>query len=1083
MKQIVKFAVSNPVTICMVVLAILLLGKISYDQLSVDLLPDLNNPRLFIELKAGERPPEEMEKQFVKNMESLAIRQSDVTQVSSVIKAGSARITVEYAWTKDMDEAFLDLQKAMNPLAQNKDITELKITQHDPNQSPVVLVGLSHQTITDMAELRKVAESYIRGELIRVEGVADVTLSGDEVSTLIIRTNPYKLDAFGLTVNDIASKIQGNNQSISGGRVSEMGLQYLVKSSGMFATESDFENLIVGYKAIGGQTAAGAAQGGTAGSSQPAASGAVASGSGDKAPVFLCEVADVKFENARPENIVRINGERSIGLSVYKEMRFNTVKVVDGVVNQLGVIGQALPGYRFEVITNQGTFIKNAIGEVKESAVMGIILAVIILFVFLRRFGTTLIVSMAIPISIVATFNLMYFNHLTLNIMTLGGLALGAGMLVDNAIVVIESIFRNQEKGMSVREAAITGTSEVAGAVIASTLTTVVVFLPIVYLHGATGELFKDQAWTVTFSLVSSLFVAILVIPMLYDRIAGRKKDADLSPRLTRGRKSTGCIETDTSEKGRIEDNIETGGIQEVPLRSRVERGNGIQLKGYSRLIRYLLRKRWMVIGGATLLIIAAAGLVPFIGTEFMPKAESKTFAAVIKLPEGTRLERTASAVEGLESLLRNISGDSLCILYSHIGPGSGSENDIFEGENTAVMKVRLSPACPLQPDAVMAQFIAATDNTEGLEITLKQDENSLSNLLGSEGAPIVVEVKGEELDELATLTDEVVEKMQTVGGLYNIQSSIEDGAPEVTISVDRTVAGIHNLSAQTVIDQLKQQLSGLESGKMEYRGEMRDILIRVPDITLSGLENLIIKNGDKQFRLGEIATITHSQAPKEIFRRGQNRISQVMANMDDGLSLDKQAARLRTTLAEIPLPDKYTITVTGEEEKRQESLDSLLFALALSVILVYMVLASQFESLLHPFTILLTIPLAVVGAILLFFLTGTTINMMGVIGIVMLGGIAVNNSIILVDRINQLKLRMPLVDAIVDAGQQRIRPILMTTLTTILALLPLTFGFGEGASLRSPMAVAVIGGLLTSTVMSLVVIPCVYLVFERMKR
>lgn len=1053
MKNIVKFAVSNPVTICMVVLAILLLGKISYDQLSVDLLPDLNNPRLFIELKAGERPPEEIEKQFVKNMESMAIRQSDVTGVSSVVKAGSARITVEYAWTKDMDEAFLDLQKAMTPLSQDKNITELKITQHDPNQAPVVLIGLSHQNITDMAELRKVAESYIRNELIRLEGVADVTLSGDEVSTLTVRTDPYKLDAFKLTINDLASKIQANNQSVSGGRVSEMGLQYLVKSSSLFATESDFENLIVGYKPVSAQAGSGAA-------ASDASSGSVSGGT-DKAPIFLKEVAEVQFENARPENIVRIDGERSIGLSVYKEMRFNTVKVVDGVIRQLGLIEQALPGYRFQVITNQGTFIKNAIGEVKESAVMGIILAVIVLFVFLRRFGTTLIVSMAIPISIVATFNLMFFNHLTLNIMTLGGLALGAGMLVDNAIVVIESIFRNQEKGMSVKDAAITGTSEVAGAVIASTLTTIVVFLPIVYLHGATGELFKDQAWTVTFSLVSSLFVAILVIPMLYDRIAGRKQPAACSPDSAQDRMETVGASTGEGVAGQ---------------------GKSIRLTGYSRLIRKLLNHYWMVIVAAVLLIVVAGLLTPFIGTEFMPKAGSKTFSVVVKLPEGTRLERTVSTVEGLEDKLRAVSGDSLCTIYSHVGPGSGSENDIFEGENTAVMKVLLSSSCPLPPDEVMAGFVAVTDNTEGMEITLKQDENSLSSLLGSEGAPIVVEIKGEELDELAVLTEEVKERMSSVGGLYNIQSSIEDGAPEVTIAVNRTVAGIHNLSVQTVIEQLKQQLSGLESGKMEYLGEMRDILIKVPDISLNDLNTVVIKNGEKEFRLQEIADITHSQAPKEIFRRGQNRISQVMANMDDGLSLDKQAARIREAVSDIELPDKYSITVTGEEEKRQESLDSLLFALALSVILVYMVLASQFESLLHPFTILLTIPLAVVGAILLFFLTGTTINMMGVIGIVMLGGIAVNNSIILVDRINQLKQNLPLVDAIVEAGQQRIRPILMTTLTTILALLPLTFGFGEGASLRSPMAIAVIGGLLTSTVMSLIVIPCVYLVFEKMK-
>ena len=509
MKNIIKFAVGNPVTISMFVLAILLLGKISYDQLSVDLLPDLNNPRLFVELKAGERPPEEIEKLFVKNMEAMAIRQSDVTQVSSVIKAGTARITVEYAWNKDMDEAFLDLQKAMNPLVQNKEITEFKITQHDANTSPVMLIGMSHQSITDMAELRKIAESYIRNELIRLEGVAEVTLSGEEMNNLTIQTDPYKLDAFQLKIEDISSRIEANNQSISGGQVSELGLQYLVKSSSLFNTEEDFENLIVGYKSVEKQ--------------ESSANTSEAASSGDKSPIFLKEVATVKFENARPENIVRINGKRSLGLSVYKEMRFNTVKVVDGVSRQLEVIESALPGYHFQVISNQGTFINSAIGEVKSSAILGIVLAIFVLFVFLRRMGTTLIVSLTIPISIVATFNLMFFNGLSLNIMTLGGLALGAGMLVDNAIVVIESIFRNQEKGLNIKEAVITGTSEVANAVIASTLTTIVVFLPIVYLHGASGELFKDQAWTVTFSLLSSLFIALLVIPMLYVRLSGKK--------------------------------------------------------------------------------------------------------------------------------------------------------------------------------------------------------------------------------------------------------------------------------------------------------------------------------------------------------------------------------------------------------------------------------------------------------------------------------------------------------------------------------------------------------------------------------
>ncbi|MDR3219824.1 MAG: efflux RND transporter permease subunit [Dysgonamonadaceae bacterium] len=1020
MKNIVKFAVNNPVTICMCVLALLLLGKISYDRLSVDLLPDLNNPRLFIEIKAGERPPEEIEKLFVENIESVAIRQSDVTQVSSVVQSGSARITVEYAWNKDMDEAFLDLQKAMNSFSRIEGITELKISQHDANMSPVILIALSHKHITDVSELRKIAENYIRNELVRLEGVADVTLTGEETTILSIKTDPYKLDAFGLSMEEIASRIQSNNQNISGGRVTEMGIQYLVKSVTLFASESDFENLIVGYKPVVPQT----------GTTTPV-------GETNSAPVFLREVASVAFENARPENIVRINGEKCIGLSVYKEMRYNTVKVVDEINRRLTLIGQALPGYEFKVITNQGTFIKQAIDELKQSAIIGVILAIIVLFFFLRRFGTTLIVSLAIPISIVITFNLMFFNGLTLNIMTLGGLALGAGMLIDNAIVVIESIFRNQEKGLHIKEASITGTAEVSGAVIASTLTTIVVFLPIVYLHGATGELFKDQAWTVTFSLISSLFVAVLVMPMFYNYLA---------------------------DKGKF-----------------MQENKSVQLPAYSRILRKLIQYRWMVVGTALLLVVLSAILIPFIGTEFMPKIEGRAFTVSVKLPEGVRLERTAATVANLEHLLTTIADDPQLTIYSHIGEGSGLEDAVFEGENTAMIKALLSPACAFSPETVIARFIETAGNADGMELTIHQEENSLSSFLGNESAPLVVEIKGEELDELTDIAAVVKSRVEQVDGVFNVKSSVEDGAPEITVSIDRTMAGIYNLSVATVIDQLKQQLSGQDAGQMEYRGETRNISIKIPDVSLNNLGAAVIKSNGKAFRLQEIASLEHTQSPKEIFRRNQSRICRIMADVHTGKSLDKIARDVRLAVKDIVLPNNYSIGVTGEEEKRQESMHSLSFALLLSIVLVYMVLASQFESLLHPFTILLTIPFAVVGAVLLFFITGKTVNMMGIIGVVMLVGIAVNNSIILVDRINQLKQKgFSLTDAIVEAGQQRIRPILMTTLTTILALLPLTFSLGEGSALRSPMAIAVVGGLITSTIMSLVVIPCVYYLLEQ---
>lgn len=1024
MKKLVSWAVGHPVTVTMAVLAILLLGKISYDRLSVELLPSMNSPRLFVEIDAGERPPEEIEKQFVSNMESQIARQSDVTSVSSVVKVGTARITVEYAWRKDMDEAYLDLEKAMSSFAQDDRVTDLRISQKDPTTAPIMILGFSNPDITDMAELRKVADSYVCNELMRVDGIADVSLAGDEFTNLVIEADPYKLEAFNITIDNISSRIQESNQRVTGGRITEQGAQYLVTGSNTLTDEAAFGNIIVGYR------------------NTEAEAGQVSEfQSASMAPIYLRDVATIHFENREPENIVRVNGKRSIGISVFKEMDYNTVKAVEGIRNSIDKICKSLPGYEIRVISDQATFINNSIGEVKNSALLGILLAVVVLFVFLRRVGTTLIVAVSIPVSIIATFSLMYFGGLTVNILTLGGLALGAGMLVDNSIVVIESIFRNQERGLSVRDAAVTGTSEVAGAVTASTLTTIVVFLPIVYLHGATGELFKDEAWTVTFSLISSLFVAILVIPTLYERLFGRKKA--------------------------------------VPMTNV----NSLNIKGYGLFLKKLVQKRWLVIACSLVLVVGTLFLLPFIGTEFMPKADDNTVNVKVRLAEGTSLERTSSTLESLENLVFDMTEDTACVIYTHIGPGASSQNMDFQGENTATMKIQLSKASLLTPDLLTEVLADYTNGVEGMELSFTQDDNSLNSMMGTQDAPLVVEIKGEDLDMLSVLTGNVLSAVDSIDCLYNIESSLAGGAPEIIITVDRALAGMNNINVSTVITQIQQHLAGREAGQMEYKGDMRDISIKVPGVSLAELSNLVITSGQKDFRLIELAQITESTAPKEVHRINQNRVTRVTADIDGSVSLDKAAQLTREAVSGIELPQNYSINVTGEEERRAESMNSLLLALVLSIILVYMVMASQFESLLHPFTILLTIPLALVGSVLLFLITGTTVNIMGVIGMVMLTGIAVNSSIILVDRIGQLRESgLSMIDAIAEAGQQRIRPILMTSLTTILALVPMALGIGEGASLSSPMAVAVIGGLTTSTLLSLIVIPCVYYVFESAK-
>ena len=1021
MKKLIQFAIGNPVTILMVVLAILLLGKISYDQLGVDLLPNMNSPKLFVEVTSGERPPEEIEKQIMESMESMAIRQRDVIRVSSVIRAGSAQMTVEYTWRKDMDEAFLDLQKALNPFSQNNNVDELRITQHDPNTAPVLLLGFSHNTITDMSELRKVAESYVRNELIRQEGVADVSLSGQEITELTISTDSYKLSAFNLSLDDIASRINASNQNLSGGRVTELGLQYMVKGVSTLRKEEDFQNLIVGYKNIEAAT-----QGSASNSS--------------KAPILLKDVATVEFVNRRPDNIVRINGVRCMGLSIYKETRFNTVTTVDQVTKVLPTIEKALPGYKLQIVSNQGKFIQDAISEVKDTALVGIILAIVVLFIFLRRIGLTLIVSAAIPISIIATFNLMYYNGLTLNIMTLGGLALGAGMLIDNAIVVIENIFRNQQKGMSVYDAVVTGTSEVAGAVTASTLTTIVVFLPIVYLHGVSGELFKDQAWTVAFSLFCSLFVAILVIPAFYNKIYGNNNN----------------------------NNNEEKKESAYP-----------KFKAYEYFIDLILRFKWIVIIASFILLGFTSLLIPQIGIDFMPRAESRYFTIDVKMPEGTRLERTSATMAGIEFMLFDLAGDSLCTIYSHAGPGAGLLTEPFEGEHTGQIKVILQPHHP-SSEQIISDIVLNTELIEGLELSFHQDETALSSLLGADGAPVVVEIKGEELEKISEITATVKERMENTPGLFNIVSSSENGAPELEVELDRVRIGMYNMTANSIVNQIQQQLAGREAGEVEFAGEMRPIVIKLPEISLSQLSMMPIRSGSMEFRLHELANIRTSVAPREIFRRNQARIGKVSANLDSDITLDQVSRAIISATDDIELPNNYTITVTGEEEKRQEAMTSLGFAMLLSIILVYMVMAAQFESLSHPFTILFTIPFALIGAVAAFWITNITINIMGIIGMVMLAGIAVNGAIILVDRINQIKRQgISRREAIISASSQRLRPIIMTAITTILALLPLAFGFGESASLRAPMAVAVIGGIITSTLLTLVLIPCMYDVID----
>lgn len=1020
MEKITRFSVRYPISILMMVLGIMLLGYLSLGRLGVDLFPDLANPRLFVQLVAGEQPPAEIEAQYVEALESAVSRLAGVEDVQVELRTGKMDMTIDYSWQQDMNNAFLELQRAIAPFRQSDGIDEVYLSRYDPSADPVVLLAMYNPKVDDANILRKTAEEYVAKSLIRIDGVADVQLAGQEEAEIAIVTDKYKLDAMGLTVEEIAAKIASVNTNVSGGNITEQGIRYSVKGLKTVRNLYDVRNLIVGFKELDN------GQGSNTSESRTT-----------RVPIFLYELAEVTMKNKEPDNIVYFNGQRCLALSIYKELRFNTVDVVEKVTKQMKIIDEALPDYHFEVISNQGDYINEAIGEVEESALIGVCLAIIILFVFLRRLQTTLIVSLAIPISIIATFNLMYFNGLSINIMTLGGLALGAGMLVDNAIVVLENIIRNIDEGMSPKEAAIKGTAEVSGAISAATLTTIIVFLPIVYLHGPSGELFKEQAWTVAFSLLSSLFVAILVLPMLCSLL-----------------------------------------IKVQPTKPKHVKG----FRWYGKFLDVILKLRYVVILLAFVLIGITYLLLPMLGSEFMPKSNTGSLELQMSLPSGSTLEKTDRVMQAVDFVIRERLGDQLLFSYCHAGKNtsSSSSENLDVGTHTAEIKIQLEPGHQMTAGELITDLRAQLSELVNVDFTFKPSNTALPAILGVEEAPIVLEVYGKELEEINHLTAELAKHMRALENIFGVEIEHEDVKPEVNLQFDRVRAGVFGVNVGEVSMQVKDALEGRIAGNIELSGEMKTISIQIPEYQRHELGEIEVLVGGTTYRLGELASIHEVDAQQQISRKRQSRVGRIRAQIKEGVALDHAVQELDKAIAQVHFPPHYKVEISGEEQKRKESFDSLAFALFLSIVLVYMVMASQFESLLHPFTILLTIPLACVGSVLLFLILGESLNIMAYIGMIMLVGIAVNDSIILVDTIRRLRMGgMSLRMSVIEAGVQRFRPIVMTSLTTILALFPMMIGFGESAALRSPMAIAVVGGLVTSTLLTLVVIPCLYYVLD----
>lgn len=1015
------FSTRYPTTIGMAVLAVVLLGWISLERLGTDLLPDLHTPVISVDLRAPGKSPWEMEERYTRRLERDIQTIGQVRRVYSVTRASQSVVVAAFAWEADIDFALLDVQKKTAIYGADEAVSSVDVTRDDPQALPVMRVAVTAPAgpdgEPDVDGLLGTIETLVKPSLEALDGVASAEVEGGAEKEARVTLDPYLLEAFGMNAAAVARRIQQANLDVSGGTLKDAKRSYQVKGLGRLRSLSDIRDLIVGERRGAGNAA-----------------GAL------RVPVRVSDVATVDLVYEERESIARLDGEMCVGLAVHKEADANTVNVVRTAREALDRIARDLPDVRFTVVENQARFIELAVDEVKEAAIVGGVLAIVVLLLFLRSWAVTATVGLAIPISILATFTLMYFEGLTLNVMSLGGLALGAGMLVDNAIVVIENVYRHLEKGAPAREAASAGASEVGTAILASTLTTVSVFLPIVYLHGLAGELFKEQAWTVAFSLISSLAVAMSVVPMIAARLFRRRELAQPAGRYA----------------------------------------------AFASMLTATLDRKGIVFLVVTAVVLVTVTAGRRIDVTFMPREDQGIFHVAFALPEGTRLELTDGVARRIGDVIRAVADGEVAHVYGRVGVDPSQVWNVGEptGPNRGTLSVLLVEGERRPVGAIVNALDRELSDLPDVEVKYELHQSPLEAVMGTQTAPLVVEVSGDDLDVLRRLTDDLAGRIAAADAVYNVRSSFQGGQPELDLALRLDVAAAFGLAPDDLIGDLERRLSGEDVGEYSEGQRARTIRVGFGETEMVDLAAIRVDTPDGGIlTVADIAEPRVVEGPREIRRERQRRVGRVTGYIVEGATLGEAVGQVEAVLATVDLPPGYRVSIGGEERDRAESFASLQFALILSVVLVYMVMASLFESFLHPFTVMLSLPLAGVGVVGAFWLLSEPLSITAFIGVIMLGGIAVNDSIVLVDRINQLRASAGSVrEAIVAGTRDRVRPILMTSVTTILALLPMAVGLGEGGELRAPMAIAVIGGLVTSTVMTLVVIPVVYEVVDGLR-
>ena len=1054
MRRLIEIATERRVTVVMLMVAVSLFGTVSLSRLNLNLLPDVSYPTITIRTELTGAAPVEVENLVTKPIEEAVGVIRNVRLVRSVSRSGQSDVTLEFLWGTDMDVAGVEVREKLDLLFLPLEASRPLLLRFDPSSEPIIRLGLLYEESENVSEnreaqlksLRRLAEDRIKTDLEAEEGTAAVKVSGGLEDEIQIQVDQQKLSQLGIGIEQVAQRIRAENVNLSGGRLEEGDQRFLVRTLNEFESVAEFSDAIVAYVA-------------------------------DR-PVYLRDIATVERGFKEREAITRVRGRESVELAIYKEGDANTVQVANRLEERLARVRESLPEEMELVkIYDQSRFISSAVDNVKSAAFIGGIFAIIVLYGFLRDARSTTIVSIAIPISVIGTFLLMYTNDVSLNIMSLGGIALAVGMLVDNSIVVLENIVRKREQGEGISEAATNGTAEVASAVVAATLTTIAVFFPMVFISGIAGQLFRDQALTVTFALLFSLIVALTVIPMLSALGAGSRyvdeKEHEAPGRFTR---FVAAI-------------VRVFGVGFVAVRwvfwallwlptQVFQRLYGAIAAVYPTLLRWSLEHRAAVVLSATLIFAGSMALVPRLGTELIPQLSQGEFNVDLRLPPGATLAETDRAIQAAQRATRDI--DAVTLDYSVAGTGNRLDaNPVDAGDNTGTLSIALTPGASRGDENMTMDAM----RRELSIIPGVQYEFSRPSLL-SFSSPLQIEIAGYELEQLALVSRAVIAQLVNDDRFTDIRTTVENGNPEIQIVFDQERAAKLGLAVRDIADRVVASVRGEVATRYTWRDRKIDVLVRSVDTRHSSIEEIrqLIVNpeSERPVTLQAVATVNIARGPAEIRRVAQERVAIITANVAYG-DLGAAAAAAGGILDRIPMPSGISATVSGQSEEMQESFTSMQFALALAVFLVYLVMASQFESLIHPFVILFTIPLALVGAVLALFVTGTTINIVAFIGVIMLAGIVVNNAIVLVDLINQLRAKgMERNAAIMEAGTARLRPILMTSLTTALGLLPMALGFGEGSEVRTPMAITVIGGLLVSTLLTLLVIPVVYSLLDR---